>query len=281
MAPGRARPSEIALQAKKFYHQRVEHLHPEWPVSSVLVADSDSIRVNVGRSPFPRPRVAVFDGYPVDIAFLWQDEEATPDQTAIPILNMAHDRRPGGDWESGTMGPEECLARRSNLVPTLTRPHHEVKYPIPQRGGIYSPNVVVFRDGPDHYQVWERYRSLPVISVSPVHRPKIDEATQKYAFDMERDLMLLKMKTVLRIAAYYHHRRICLGPFGSGPVFGNPVSEIASLWKHLLFEEEEFRGVFNDVVFAIKSDQPGYAADEEFRIFKSQFKADSIFPVSS
>jgi len=60
-----------------------------------------------------------------------------------------------------------------------------------------------------------------------------------------------KMRTILRIAAKWGHEDICLGAFGLGPIFKNPAEEVAEMWKQLLFEEKEFKGVFLNVVFAI------------------------------
>ena len=66
------------------------------------------------------------------------------------VVNVANEKRAGGDWESGLIAPEECFARRSNLVHALTMPwnaqlgREENFYPIPQRGGIYSPEVCTY-----------------------------------------------------------------------------------------------------------------------------------------
>jgi hypothetical protein len=73
----------------------------------------------------------------------------------------------------------------------------------------------VFRDGPEHYTLWREFRSLPVISVAPVRRPKLDETGTRYSFEQEKELMMEKMRTVLRIAAYCGNRDICLGAFGA------------------------------------------------------------------
>ena len=80
-------------------------------------------------------------------------------------------------------------------------------------------------------------RWLPVISVAPVRRPKLDESGTKYSFSQEKELMREKMRTVLRLASYCGHTSICIGAFGVGPIFRNPVGEVARMWRKLLFEE--------------------------------------------
>lgn len=94
----------------------------------------------------------MIDGDPVDVALDWyrhsRANAPSYQQIApIPVVNVANEKRAGGDWESGIMGSEECFARRSNLVHALIAPWHHhaasatLHYPIPQRGRIYSPYV--------------------------------------------------------------------------------------------------------------------------------------------
>jgi hypothetical protein len=117
--------------------------------TSYLYPDATQIRVNVDKRSSRRTRVAVMEGDPVTYALGWYQSLAIadPDCKRIPVVNVANEKRAGGDWESGLMAPEECFARRSNLVHALTMPwnaqmgREENFYPIPQKGGIYSPQV--------------------------------------------------------------------------------------------------------------------------------------------
>jgi uncharacterized protein (TIGR02452 family) len=63
------------------------------------------------------------------------------------------------------------------------------------------------------------------------------------------------MRTVLRIAAYNGHHDICVGAFGIGVPFRNPPREVAELWKELLFKDEEFRGIFRNIIFTFDTKQ--------------------------
>lgn len=122
-------------------------------------------------------------------------------------------------------------------------------------------------------------RPVPVISVVPVRRPKLDESGTRYSFEQERELMKDKMRTILRIAAQWRHRDICLGAFGVGPIFRNPAREVAEMWKQLLFEESEFTGVFSNVVFAIESPMNGGSKSSlsDLEIFQHVFDPARIF----
>lgn len=230
------------------------------------------------------------EGDPVTYALGWYQEMAKTDEDfqRIPVVNVANEKRAGGDWESGLMAPEECFARRSNLVHALTMPwnaqmnREENFYPIPQKGGIYSPQVFVFRAGPEQdYAVFSEMASLPVISVAPVRRPKLDESNSKYSFAQEKELMKEKMRAVLRIASYCGHRNLVLGAFGLGPIFRNPASEVARMWRKLLFEEEEFHGAFQDIVFAIDSSMVGAPMKgslTDYEVFQNEFSPQTLFP---
>lgn len=89
-----------------------------------------------------------------------------------------------------------------------------------------------------------------------------------------------KMRSVLRIASYCGNTSICLGAFGVGPVFRNPVGEVAKMWRKLLFGDDEFQGAFRDVVFAIECSPPGTntkGGPSDLEIFKQVFDPSTIF----
>jgi len=201
-----------------------------------------------------RLRSAVLEGDFFDIAVDWQAymfpdaSGATAGERAPPcffenagvgvatkriaVLNTCSEKKAGGDWEGGFLGlgAEESLSRRSNLVQCLTTtdprsPHVTSYYPIPQTGGIYSPNTVVLRGGHEKdYALYDErdWTVLSVISASAVRKPKVDETGMRYSFAEEKELQKEKMKTILRIAAQNGHINLVLGGFGScGPGIGS------------------------------------------------------------
>lgn len=152
MPPSKPKPSEIAAEAKRSYIPYIVQKFPELPPRSFLHADSDQIRVaQANRIPSKKLRVAVIDGDLVDVALDWQEYECKTKMKLgqkvkpVPLVNMANEKRAGGDWESGLLAPEETLCRRSNLVHCLTTPSTvsggASNYPIPTKGGVYSPHV--------------------------------------------------------------------------------------------------------------------------------------------
>jgi hypothetical protein len=63
-------------------------------------------------------------------------------------------------------------------------------------------------------------------------------------------MMRERMQTILRLAAANGHRDLCVGSFGVGPACRNPPRQVAEIWRELLFGDEEFRGLFKNVIFA-------------------------------
>ena len=143
--------------------------------------------------------------------------------------------------------------------------------------------LVVFRSGASRgYTVWKDLKCLPVISVAPIRRPKLDASGSDYSFEQEEELMMTKMRTVLRIAALHGHTDICMGAFGVGPSFRNPVSRVAAMWREVLFMEAEFRGQFTNVVFAIEKNHCSNEKNcSDFDIFQEEMQAYKILPVKA
>lgn len=278
MPGSKLKPSDVASDAKRQYIPYCALKYPQYKANSVLVAQARELRpesADSAGSSGSRLKVAVIEGDPVDVAFEWYEHEKAisdkaqrdnsgryaTDLQPIPVVNAANERRPGGDWELGLMASEENFCRRSNLVQCLVTPwpgSQQPHFPIPQYGAIYSPSVIVFRDGADRgYAPWPDFKSLPVISVSPWRRPKLDSSGDGYSFAAEAEHVRNKMKTILRVAADQHHRRLVVGSWGLGNLYRNPARSLARMWADLLFKDEEFMNRFTEVVFAIEPAAPG------------------------
>ncbi|KAL9098696.1 MAG: hypothetical protein Q9163_005689 [Psora crenata] len=292
MPQAKSKPSDIAAEAKRLYIPHIAHSYPQFPARSTVYPDSSKLKGAL-RTGGKKLRVAVIEGDPVDVALDWHDSNCKDSAagstskssiagSSIPVVSMANEKRAGGDWESGLMAPEECLCRRSTLSQALTTPCQSSPkvphYPILTTGGIYSPTVVVFRSGSNKgYKVWEEFKSLPVISVAPIRRPKLDETGTNYSFKQEKELMKEKMRTVLRIAIARQHSDLCMGAFGVGYGFRNPAIQVARMWREILFTEKEFQGALNNVVFAIEN--TATTSDDkmtDLEIFKKEFAPSNV-----
>ncbi|CAF9917829.1 MAG: hypothetical protein GOMPHAMPRED_001389 [Gomphillus americanus] len=307
------KPSEIAVEAKRIYIPKIEQYLPELPAQSFAYSEVAGVHPSLRKgNDNRRLRIAVIDADAVDVALQWNYEEGRSksqdlscpvpsNELRIPLILPVDEKRAGGDWESGSMAPEENMSRRSNFVRCLARSRVSSEdaqiYPIPSKGGIYCPHVVViFRSGPaDAYTAWEisRWNYLPVISVAPNRRPKLTTDGEDYTFAQERELMQDKIRTALRLAATWGHRDICVGPFGFGPGFRNPAKQLSTMWKDILFQEEEFKDAFYNVVFAIETRFLASSATESsagsnqfatglsvYEVFKNEFDPSNLCKLS-
>lgn len=198
-----------------------------------------------------------------------RNARSRPSKPNVAILNMASALRPGGGFLSGANSQEEFLCARTTLYPSLWDSY----YRLPEISGIYSPDVLVFRDNnaqDNDLPKRERY-FVDVISASMLRfaDAKSEGCTCGVSFcDRHRDLVVRKMKAVLRIAQSKGIQTLVLGAWGCG-VYGNPVKEIAEMWRKVIAgaprqrrpNAERWDGI-NEVLFAI----PDRTMLEEFRL---------------
>lgn len=269
-----------------------------------------------------RPNVAVFQNADIlDPVTSWQHhllrggniaplahETGTGRTMRVCLINAAHNERAGGDWQSAIGYQEDTICRRSTLYHALTTPGPDEPrsnfFPIEGAGGIYSPSVIIHRDGPDNaYETYETPDECTVISVAsvPPERTPMLSADGAYRFELERELQQNKMKTALRIAANHGHRNIVIGSFGSvnreipeysarrhvrgggaaalGPSVDerrdiNPVKEVARMWCELLDDTNgEFAAHFDNVVFIVGV---GQRSTEEAHTLSRAFKLPDV-----
>ncbi|KAI0102527.1 hypothetical protein GGR51DRAFT_285774 [Nemania sp. FL0031] len=248
------KPSEVAAEAKKHYIPTIQTQYAhQWPTHSYLFQKPlDQIPLVPLGPSLLNPEFYVSAGDPADFTIDWEERV----QTRIPFICVAHDKRPGGDWETGGGCYEERLCRRSTLSATLIRPgpgsQVDCNYPIPSEGGIYSEFVVVFRGPHDDYQKLDQWHDLPVISMPAIRFPKLSHMGSKYAFPLERDVVKDKLRSALRICAYYGHRSVVIGDFGLGNTHRNPPRELAEMWRDVFLFDPEIRGRFDHVAFVFE-----------------------------
>lgn len=226
----------------------------------------------------PPTKIRVIDADSFDAALSLPPSRSNPNKPPL-VLNMANANHAGGGWKHGAVAQEEALCYRSSLFFTLKIRY----YPIPERGAIYSPKVLVIRDSMSNGHGLVDLRQpaqlpvLSVVSVAAVCLPDLVKAPsspaasssnrQTYARASDRELMRDKIRTTLRVAAQRGHRQLVLGALGCG-AFRNPVREVAEMWKDVLTNEKEFRdgGWWEDVVFAVLGGKG--QGGENFETFK-------------
>ncbi|GJN82958.1 hypothetical protein PLIIFM63780_006504 [Purpureocillium lilacinum] len=262
--PGRVKPSEVAADTKRNFIPMVSASYADvFPPFSVLyrhpTAQLDIPRRTLSTRP-PAFHFVAEDPVMAAISYGAADTQASEaaggGRVRIPVICAANERRPGGDWETGSSGYEEKLCRRSNLSATLSAPWpgsgEPSNYPIPSTGGILSDSVVVCRGPHDRYEKLDRWYDLPVVSVPPTRWPKLKDNGSRYSFAEERGMMRDKMRGALRICLYNNYDRVVIGDFGLGNSCRNPPQEVAEIWRDVFLFDPELRGQFAYVIFAFE-----------------------------
>ncbi|KAL2752014.1 hypothetical protein ACRALDRAFT_2141748 [Sodiomyces alcalophilus JCM 7366] len=205
-----------------------------------------------------------------------QESSPSPLSQRVAILNMASPLNPGGGFVNGATSQEESLCMRTTLLPSL-RDHY---YRLPDLGAIYTPDVLVFRSDDDDAaaDVLEKKDRwfVDCISAAMLRNPETEadsSGRRRYVRDKDRQLVLDKMKMVMRICRARGVRRVVLGAWGCG-AYGNPVGEVAAAWRKVLLPRttdggkgkkakgerrgsgggsgEDWRDVVEEIVFAVK-----------------------------
>jgi uncharacterized protein (TIGR02452 family) len=207
--------------------------------------------------------IKVHAGDTLDVALELQNDGHNP-----CVLNFASHSRPGGGWLTGARAQEEELFIRSAYDLSLSDPtkvdrDRHWHYPIPEKGGIYSPDVFVFRDNESNkYAVWDwkKCRYVNFVAVAALRNPKTENNRLN-----RRDTYVTKekIKTILRIALLHNHDCMLLGAFGCG-AFRNPPQHMAELFNQVI-NMREFRGQFKRIDFAILDDKE----TSNYEIFKN------------
>lgn len=207
------------------------------------------------------------------------------------VMNLADAYVACGMYKRGSRAQEESLCRATTLSRSLFQyfkatsgkadryakeANVEIKYfayPMDLNyGGIYSPNVTVFRNAHDLYSFTEDTYMVGIVSVAALdfnekHGKNLEYKAKGGGFTTEGEkIMKNKIRTIFRIALTNGHDSLVAGAFGCG-AFRLPADKVAHLF-HEILNEAEFKNKFVKVIFAIL-DQDG--KDGKFAPFYELF----------
>jgi uncharacterized protein (TIGR02452 family) len=190
-----------------------------------------------------------------------QKQDLSNRSARVGVLNMASMLAPGGGFLNGASSQEESLCMRTTLLLSLS----DNFYRLPEVGGVYTPDVLVFRDErAEDLEKRDRW-FVDCVSAGMLRFPSItvDESTGRgsYSSSRDREMVVEKVRAVMRIFQTKSVKKVVVGAWGCG-AYGNPVGEIAAAWKKVLLggrqaqrskkgRKENWTGI-ETVVFAIK-----------------------------
>lgn len=199
------------------------------------------------------------------------------------VLNMASNFMPGGGVLKGSGAQEENLFRRTNLFQSLYRylnigtefdieRDEKHSYPLNDNyGGIYSKNVVVFRNTEnENYDFLSKPFLIDVISVAAIRKPKYNKNLELSEEDIIKEKN--KIRTIFNIALKHGNDSLVLGAFGCG-AFKTPPKAMAKCF-HEVINEKEYKNKFKVIAFAIINSNSNYREhnpEGNFKPFKEEF----------
>ncbi|KAJ1719305.1 hypothetical protein LPJ53_005913 [Coemansia erecta] len=189
--------------------------------------------------------------------------ELRPDHAKPPaVLVFGSKGSPGGGYKRGAGAQEEELVRRTSLVHNLEDPYgfdpaRAWSYPLPEFGGIYSPDVAVIRESEmDGYGFLDEPVYLSFINAAPYANVHVDEInhfgrkTTRIVEETARSYRR-KMEAILNIARDQGHQSVVLGAFGCTGSH-TVVQQMAEMWKEVIDTSPyAFREFFDDISFAL------------------------------
>jgi uncharacterized protein (TIGR02452 family) len=185
----------------------------------------------------------------------------------VACLNMASHQHPGGGYLTGAGAQEENLFRRSAYHAFIGegvpwRPP-EIRYPLPELGAVYSPDVPVFR-GPEsqRYPFLDAPRTMSFIAVAAYSRPPLagDRLIPAIA-----DKTRQKIRLIFQVGRAMGHDALVLSALGCG-AFRNPPAHMAELFREVL--DEGWRRAFRHISFAIFDDHNAPAGEGNLKPFR-------------
>ncbi|MCD8204529.1 MAG: TIGR02452 family protein [Coprobacillus sp.] len=169
----------------------------------------------------------------------------------VLVLNLAGYKRPGGGSRDGGTGQEEDLTRRSSLLVSLDSDRARKYYDYNNRLGsdlgsdgiILSPKVVVFRDNKE--ELLDEPYNIAILSCAA---PMVRLGYSGLSEPEYEDMLLGRIKGILKVASIYGYKHLVLGAFGCG-VYGNDAKVVSKLFKIALSDKS--LNTFESVSFAV------------------------------
>ncbi len=202
-------------------------------------------------------KVDVVRGDTLEVAMSLQDESAVgasrKGRDRVCVLVFGSGENAGGGYKRGAGGQEESICRRTNLVQCV----ESAKYPLPEHGCLYVPNlVVVRRDRTRGFSWLQRPCELSAVVAHAYMSPQLSRdgtlATAAAAGTAR------KITSALAAMSRHGHTRLVLGAFGCG-AYANPPASVARLFRKAL-ESDALSGRFKSVTFAILNNKAAMAA---------------------
>lgn len=194
----------------------------------------------------------------------------------VLVLNLANPVNPGGGVRRGAHAQEEDLCRKSSLLLNLegpkARPYYDYNRSLHTNMGsdaiIISDRIEVIR-GPHDRLLDESWLVSVMTCAAPYLRYGLEGMSEEQYYEM----LVRRIRGMIRVAAYKGYTRLVLGAFGCG-AFRNDAKTVAKAFDQV-FGSFSFHGynmdqLFESVDFAVLCTHDLY----NYEMFSSYFKGE-------
>lgn len=238
--------TEIARETEHYFNDVYDRFNLKDPIGkTVYYEDMNKLPDVKERKEYDATKIEVKQMDTLDCAKQLVEGKFNP-----LVLNMASDYCPGGGWRKGASAQEEELCRRSTYALSLEQESIHNYYPLSNTACIYSPDVVVFRGGPDvDYEIykWKDCLQMAFIALPALRRPKL---VKEKLCSTDVGITIAKIQLLFETAIAHGHDSVVLSAMGCG-VFQNPPAHIAKLFNAVI---KRYKKYFKYIVFAILGD---------------------------
>lgn len=156
----------------------------------------------------------------VDMSTIYCILRHTDTRNRTAVLNFASYKNPGGGFLSGAFAQEEALCHESTLFPVLkyfddsfyAYNRNHTKDGLYESRLLYSPGIIIDREG------YALTKKVDVITYAAANFD-VYRKTGKNTYEINREVMVNRVKDVFRVATLRNVDTLILGAWGCG-VFG-------------------------------------------------------------
>ena len=190
----------------------------------------------------------------------------------IMVLNCGDPHKAGGKVDQGHAGPEESLAVRTTMIPSLAAADlynsvsdDDGKPCLASDEFIYSPKVRVIYLDPHEQLSPDKKFDIGIITMPAVSSPKLEEGF--WADIGDRQVMEHKIEVILHHAAQNGVEYLILPAFGCGAE-ENPPHLVADMFAEAIFGHDDWpwsRTSLKKIIFAIEDTSDGQITWSAFK----------------
>jgi uncharacterized protein (TIGR02452 family) len=250
------------------YHdeRNVEEITPKKSISSSSIS-------NKGEA-FDK-RMQVKDTTTIQAAL----ELISRDNGRVGVMNFASAKNPGGGFLGGSLAQEESICSSSLLYPTLqqfenrTDCYYQINRLEANRGvytdcALFSPDVPIIRDDVTHVFLDELKKACFLTIPAPNLGVLVKDGCTD-ARTVAQAALTRRIRKSLAIFASHGCTSLVLSAFGCG-VFKNDPDFVASIFRACILNGE-FKGIFQEIIFAVLVVGKGSKATVNIDAFRAQF----------